>query len=221
MVRHNCHGISIYFIIMINLTLTYTCISAIGSLLELVPHWQLCRTIGPLLSQRFPLASAKAQPMRVFESFTLCWYICVPTGINGLMYSHINGNDHDDVIFKQIFLKELARWQFLRYTHTVSHIVKIFYQPNPYIFIKAWSTANVQPAETTTDLRHRQRTWTGNGKSFWTCVSWVFFAVLRKAECSPFWMPNHFERPWDEHSTMFFKCVPDLFHWTFCYTWHS
>ncbi len=23
--------------------------------------WQLCRTIGPLLSQRFPLASAKAQ----------------------------------------------------------------------------------------------------------------------------------------------------------------
>ncbi len=24
--------------------------------------WQLCRTIGPLLNQRFPLASAKAQP---------------------------------------------------------------------------------------------------------------------------------------------------------------
>ncbi len=24
--------------------------------------WQLCQTIGPLLSQRFPLASAKAQP---------------------------------------------------------------------------------------------------------------------------------------------------------------
>ncbi len=24
--------------------------------------WQLCRIIGPLLSQRFPLASAKAQP---------------------------------------------------------------------------------------------------------------------------------------------------------------
>ena len=24
--------------------------------------WQLCRTIGPLLGQRFPLASAKAQP---------------------------------------------------------------------------------------------------------------------------------------------------------------
>ncbi len=24
--------------------------------------WQLCRTIGPLLSQRFPLANAKAQP---------------------------------------------------------------------------------------------------------------------------------------------------------------
>ncbi len=24
--------------------------------------WQLCRTIGPLLSQKFPLASVKAQP---------------------------------------------------------------------------------------------------------------------------------------------------------------
>ncbi len=24
--------------------------------------WQLCRTIGPLLIQKFPLASAKAQP---------------------------------------------------------------------------------------------------------------------------------------------------------------
>ncbi len=24
--------------------------------------WQLCQTIGPLVSQRFPLASAKAQP---------------------------------------------------------------------------------------------------------------------------------------------------------------
>ncbi len=24
--------------------------------------WQFCRTIGPLLSQRFPLAIAKAQP---------------------------------------------------------------------------------------------------------------------------------------------------------------
>ncbi len=30
---------------------------------EMVIPWQLCRTIGPLLSQRFPLASAKAQPM--------------------------------------------------------------------------------------------------------------------------------------------------------------
>ncbi len=35
--------------------------------------WQLCRTIGPLLSQRFPLASAKAQPMGEF----------MPTGIEG------------------------------------------------------------------------------------------------------------------------------------------
>ncbi len=29
--------------------------------------WQLCRTIGPLLSQRFPLASAKAQPRGDFS----------------------------------------------------------------------------------------------------------------------------------------------------------
>ncbi len=28
--------------------------------------WQICRTIGPLLSQRFALASAKAQPMGDF-----------------------------------------------------------------------------------------------------------------------------------------------------------
>ncbi len=32
--------------------------------------WQLCRIIGPLLSQRFPLASAKAQPRGGFYSFT-------------------------------------------------------------------------------------------------------------------------------------------------------
>ncbi len=31
--------------------------------------WQLCRTIGPLLSQRFPLASAKAQPRGDFQRY--------------------------------------------------------------------------------------------------------------------------------------------------------
>ncbi len=31
--------------------------------------WQLCRTIDPLLSQRFPLASAKAQPRDGFLLF--------------------------------------------------------------------------------------------------------------------------------------------------------
>ncbi len=30
--------------------------------------WQICRTIGPLLSQRFPLASAKAQPRGGFPT---------------------------------------------------------------------------------------------------------------------------------------------------------
>ncbi len=33
--------------------------------------WQLCRTIGPLLIQRFPLASAKAQPREEFERIKL------------------------------------------------------------------------------------------------------------------------------------------------------
>ncbi len=33
--------------------------------------WQLCRTIGPLLSQRFPLASAKALPRGDFQ-FQVC-----------------------------------------------------------------------------------------------------------------------------------------------------
>ncbi len=36
----------------------YTC----EGYVEMDNSWQLCRTIGPLLSQRFPLASAKAQP---------------------------------------------------------------------------------------------------------------------------------------------------------------
>ncbi len=33
----------------------------------MVKPWQLCRTIGPLLSQRFLLASAKAQPRGGFQ----------------------------------------------------------------------------------------------------------------------------------------------------------
>ncbi len=40
--------------------------------------WQVCRTIGPLLSQRFPLASAKAQPRGGFLSF-LVFYFLIPT----------------------------------------------------------------------------------------------------------------------------------------------
>ncbi len=32
--------------------------------------WQLCRTIGPLLSYRLPLASAKAQPRGEFHEVT-------------------------------------------------------------------------------------------------------------------------------------------------------
>ncbi len=50
----------------------------------MVIPWQLCRTIGPLLSQRFPLASAKAQPRGGFftilnffwQLFFLTTFIC-------------------------------------------------------------------------------------------------------------------------------------------------
>ncbi len=37
------------------------CLTGKGCVGVVIP-WQLCRTIGPLLSQRFPLACAKAQP---------------------------------------------------------------------------------------------------------------------------------------------------------------
>ena len=43
-----------------------------GGCVGVVISWQLCRTIGPVLSQRFPLASAKAQPRGDFcYSYTL------------------------------------------------------------------------------------------------------------------------------------------------------
>ncbi len=41
----------------------------------MVKPWQECRTIGPLLSQRFLLASAKAQPRGGFADFMLCRHI--------------------------------------------------------------------------------------------------------------------------------------------------
>ncbi len=41
------------------------------------------------------------------------------------------------------------------------------------LYLRVWSTANAQPLETTTDYRHRQRLWTGNGKCFWSCVSTI------------------------------------------------
>ncbi len=45
----------------------------------IIHAWQLCRTICPLLSQRFPLASAKAQPRGDFEwSFQPCGSFATP-----------------------------------------------------------------------------------------------------------------------------------------------
>ncbi len=41
-------------------------------MLEWSFHGNLCRTIGPLLSQRFPLASAKAQPRGGFGFMNIC-----------------------------------------------------------------------------------------------------------------------------------------------------
>ncbi len=42
---------------------------------EMVILWQLCRTIGPLLSQRFLLASAKAQPRGGFHPDCKIWLL--------------------------------------------------------------------------------------------------------------------------------------------------
>ncbi len=54
MVRHNCHGMTTPTPLSHDLGVFWDTL--------LVIPWQLCWTIGPLLSQRFPLASAKAQP---------------------------------------------------------------------------------------------------------------------------------------------------------------
>ncbi len=48
----------------------------------MVVPWQLCRTIGPLLSRRLPLASGKAQPRGYFghlNQFSV--YFPVPIGV--------------------------------------------------------------------------------------------------------------------------------------------
>ncbi len=79
-VQHNCHGISIsmhpllvncYIALFnrkktVNIKMFASCQAT--PCVEMDIPWQLCRTIGPLLSQRFPLASAKAQPMGGFSS---------------------------------------------------------------------------------------------------------------------------------------------------------
>ena len=75
MVLHNCRGISISThpsiyqsgICMVSYMYTvkkepYTSERSV----EMDIPWQLCRTIGPLLLKRFPLASAKGQPMGGF-----------------------------------------------------------------------------------------------------------------------------------------------------------
>ena len=44
---------------------------------EMVKPWQLCRTVGPLPSQRLPLARAKVQPRRdlLYSSYQQEWQI--------------------------------------------------------------------------------------------------------------------------------------------------
>ncbi len=64
--------------------------------------WQLCRTIGPLLSQRFPLASAKAQPRGEFLVSTLKSY---------RYYRKVK-----NVIYKVLFIRITQIWQRVRLT---------------------------------------------------------------------------------------------------------
>ncbi len=53
--------------------------------------WQLCRTIGPLLSQRFPLASAKAQPR---EGFPIVLRGNVLCSLKCMVYCIVIGSVH-------------------------------------------------------------------------------------------------------------------------------
>ncbi len=48
--------------------------------------WQLCRTIGPLLSQKFSLASAKAQPRGGFFMFNEHRTLLVTTAKSDVIY---------------------------------------------------------------------------------------------------------------------------------------
>ncbi len=60
MVRHNCHGISISTHLSLVLSFKKE-LRTSNVCVEMDIPWQLCRTIGPLLSQRFLSTSAKAQ----------------------------------------------------------------------------------------------------------------------------------------------------------------
>ncbi len=55
---------------------------------EMVKHWQLCRTIGPLLSQRFPLASAKTQSKGGFI-FLGRFHITCLWSLSWMLYSKV------------------------------------------------------------------------------------------------------------------------------------
>ena len=65
--------------------------------------WQLWWTIGPLLSQRFPLASAKAKPMGGFHNKeclgSIAMSSCTGLSIHGVLY---NNNKISD--------RSLCRW---------------------------------------------------------------------------------------------------------------
>ncbi len=71
MIQHNCHGISIS---------THPSLVILRSFLNSkktvnIEMWQLCWTIGPLFSLRFPMASAKAQPMWGFGNLNHTLYL--------------------------------------------------------------------------------------------------------------------------------------------------
>ncbi len=88
---------------------------------EMDNPWQLCRTIGPLLSQRFPLASAKAQPRGDFQislninNYEYLWY---PRGYFMIYCVFYN-------VFHHVYVQFLVTCNFLLNSHYTGKIMAI------------------------------------------------------------------------------------------------
>ncbi len=67
--------------------------------------WQLCRTIGPLLSQRFLLASAKAQPREGFLCILVMILVLIPPIYSYTIFRETNSQYyHKSLIISETFL---------------------------------------------------------------------------------------------------------------------